>query len=265
MNAGEVLITIYSLDAPEPFRKYSPCVYIDIKCLIIHVGGSVMDFQDKSSSMVVAVIGASGGTGQATVDKLLQAGHQVLAFSRQPADLRNDKTGTSSHIPLDLTKADLSSLTQQFEAVDAVVFAAGGNPEQIDRDGAILCIQAAVNAKVSHFVLVTSIGAGRKRPANLIGGFWDSYFGAKEASENALRESGLAYTILQPAELINVPGTGLIRIGKTGELPIEVTPREDLAALAVASLQDKRAIGQTWEVIAGNQPITDAIENFQYV
>jgi uncharacterized protein YbjT (DUF2867 family) len=205
----------------------------------------------------VAVFGASGQTGRRIVDRLLADGKDVLALHRTPAPRgRNDRV---RHEKLDLSAATTSDIAALLDGTDAVVFAAGGDPTGVDRDGAIRTIHGAEKAGVARFVLITGMGVGRSRPASLYGGFWDTYFGAKEASEQALRASPLEWTILQPGELLNTPGTGRVSIAPTGTFPIGAVRRDDVAELVAATLRRSDSIGHTWEVLEGNDRIHDAI------
>lgn len=207
----------------------------------------------------VAVFGASGQTGRLVVDRLLEAGHSVIAVARTVGGRWSGSARVRSST-IDLARVTLAELTQLVEGVGAIVFAAGGDPERVDRDGAIRVIEAAEHAGVPRFVLLTGMGVGRARPASLYGGFWDVYFGAKEASERRLRLSTLAWTILQPGELLPSPGTGRVTIAATGTLPIGAISRDDVAAVIAATLESSATAGHTWELVGGNDPIRDAVD-----
>jgi uncharacterized protein YbjT (DUF2867 family) len=207
---------------------------------------------------VVAVFGASGQTGRRVVDLLLRGGHEVLALARSVDDRSSGSTDIRSS-RVDLVHASVTELSSLLDGVDAVVFAAAGDPERVDRDGAIRVIKAAERAGVSRFVLLTGMGVGRSRPPELYGGFWDAYFGAKEASEIRLRASALGWTILQPGELLSSPGTGRITLAATGSLPIGAISRDDVATVIVEALENPAASGHTWELVRGEEPIAEAI------
>ncbi|WP_166426664.1 SDR family oxidoreductase [Labedella populi] len=208
---------------------------------------------------LVAVFGATGQTGRRVVDRLVAGGDRVLALARSVDGHGTGDTRVRG-VTVDLEHADVSQLTRLLEGVDAVVFAAAGDPERVDRDGAIRVIEAAELAGVSRFVLLTGMGVGRTRPAALYGGFWDAYFGAKEASERRLRASTLAWTILQPGELLSSPGSGRVALAATGSLPIGAISRDDVAWAITGVLENAGSSGFTWEMVAGDEPITDAIE-----
>lgn len=203
----------------------------------------------------VAVFGASGQTGRRVVERLLREGHDVLAVSRRD-------TPTGQHLRsarVDLSSASTDLLQAVLDGVDAVVFAAGGDPLRVDRDGAIRTIEAAERAGVGRYVLLTGMGVGRDRPAGLYGGFWDTYFGAKEDSERRLRASSMQWTILQPGELLNSPGRGRVEFAPTGALAIGAITRDDVAEVITTVLARDDAAGRSWEILEGPEPVADAI------
>lgn len=203
----------------------------------------------------VAVFGASGQTGRRVVERLLKEGQDVLAVGRRDTPERERLRSAR----VDLSSASTDVLHDVLDGVDAVVFAAAGDSQRVDRDGAIRTIEAAERAGVSRYVLVTGMGVGRTRPAELYGGFWDTYFGAKEESERRLRTSSMQWTILQPSELLNSPGRGRVELGPTGSLVIGAVARDDVDEVITTVLSRDDAAGQTWEVQEGTEPIADAI------
>lgn len=160
----------------------------------------------------------------------------------------------------DLAHVGVEELAGILQGVDAVVFAAAGDPIRIDRDGALHVIEASERAGVRRFVLITGMGVGRTRPAEYYGGFWGTYFGAKKASEDGLRASTLSWTILQPGELLNTRGRGAVELAPTGALPIGAVSRDDVALAVVTVLADERTAGRSWEIVQGHRPIEAAIE-----
>ncbi|MGI8865733.1 MAG: NAD(P)H-binding protein, partial [Rubrobacteraceae bacterium] len=86
------------------------------------------------------------------------------------------------------------------------------------------------------------------------------YLRAKGRADERLRESGLDYTIIRPGRLTDDAGTGEVdlaeSLGRYGEIP-----REDTAATFVAVLEAPNTIGKTIEVLAGDTPVKQAVEN----
>ena len=206
----------------------------------------------------IAVFGASGQTGRRIVERLARPGKDVLAISRRGGD-DNGAPGVRSAVA-DLTRSRVSELEGLLDGVDTVVFAAAGDPIRVDRDGAVRVIEASERVGVTRFVLITGMGVGRTRPPELHGGFWDTYFGAKEASERRLRAGSLRWTILQPGELLNTSGMNRVQLAPTGTLPIGRIARDDVAAVVAAVLERDRSAGHSWEIVEGPSTVEDAVD-----
>lgn len=206
----------------------------------------------------VAVFGASGQTGRRIVDVLGKRGDEVVAVGRRPRPVAASPRVRSA--VADLARATVAELEALLQGVDAVVFAAAGDPIRVDRDGACRVIDAAERAGVDRLILITGMGSGRERPSEFSGGFWATYFGAKEASEQRLRASGLRWTILQPGELLNDRGSSRVELAPTGSLPIGAVSRDDVAAVVAALLDRDDAAGRAWELVHGSALVDDAID-----
>jgi uncharacterized protein YbjT (DUF2867 family) len=85
-----------------------------------------------------------------------------------------------------------------------------------------------------------------------------AYLRAKGAADDNVRaRKALKATIVRPGHLTNDPGTGRVVIADdTGRGSI---PREDVAAVLLAVLDTPGTAVQTFEVISGDTPITDAV------
>ena len=85
-----------------------------------------------------------------------------------------------------------------------------------------------------------------------------AYLRAKGAADDNVRaRKTVKATIIRPGHLTNDPGTGRVTIADdTGHGSI---PREDVAAVLLAVLDSPGTAGQTFEVISGDAPITDAV------
>lgn len=87
-----------------------------------------------------------------------------------------------------------------------------------------------------------------------------AYLRAKGRADAALVASGLAYTIVRPGRLTNDPGTGLVSIAESlGRAEI---PRDDVAAVLAAVIARLDTAGLTFEVVAGDQPVEQAVAAF---
>jgi NADH dehydrogenase len=124
-----------------------------------------------------------------------------------------------------------------------------GSPATIDRDGNRNLIQAAREAGVEHFVLVSVKDASPEHPAELMR--------MKYAAEQDLKASGLAWTIIQPTAYMELHceliGRPLLVKGKTqvfgrGRNPINWVSASDVAEFVALAITDRSLRGQVIEV-----------------
>ena len=93
--------------------------------------------------------------------------------------------------------------------------AGGGDPARtyaVDRDAAIRVIDAAGQAGVRRFVMVSYFGAGPDHGVSQDNSFFP-YAEAKAAADAHLRASDLDWTVLGPGRLTLEPATGRIAVG----------------------------------------------------
>jgi uncharacterized protein YbjT (DUF2867 family) len=208
----------------------------------------------------------AGGHGKIALrlERLLAArGDEVIGIIRNPVQAADLAQQGATALVLDLEKADVDTLARELAGADAAVFAAGAGPgsgaarkDTVDRAAAELLVAAAETAGVRRYLLISSMGASDAPPAGTDEVF-AAYLRAKAASENALRESDLDWTILRPGRLTDEPGTGMVRLART--VRRGSVSRDDVAAVLVALLDEPRAIGQTLEVVAGEVPVAKAV------
>ncbi|MGO1752440.1 MAG: NAD(P)H-binding protein, partial [Psychroflexus sp.] len=76
-----------------------------------------------------------------------------------------------------------------------------------------------------------------------------------------LRSSGLDYVIVRPGALTNDNATGKIQTGDIAELNKggNIT-RADVAKTLVEVLADKVKLNETFEIMAGDTPIKEAVQ-----
>jgi uncharacterized protein YbjT (DUF2867 family) len=211
-------------------------------------------------------IAIAGGHGQIArrLSRLLAArGDTPLAIVRNPAHVADVEGDGAAAVLLDLEDADATALAAQLAGADAVVFAAGAGPgsgdarkDTVDRGAAALLADAATQAGVRRYVLVSSVGAGSEPPEGTDPTFV-AYLRAKTAAEDDLRGRELDWTILRPGGLTDDAGTGHVRLGP--EIPRGQVPRDDVAAVLVALLDEPRTAGLTLELSEGQVPVAAAI------
>ena len=193
---------------------------------------------------------------------LTERGDEVTSVFRNP-DHTDDVALTGANpVVADIEKLDTGALADLLTGHDAVVFSAGaggGNPARtyaVDRDAAIRVIDAADQAGVRRFVMVSYFGAGPDHGIPQKNPFFP-YAEAKAAADAHLRASDLDWTVLGPGRLTLEPATGRIAVGAAAQ-GHEVS-RADVAEVAAAALADDSTIGRTIDFNNGDVPIAEAL------
>ena len=212
----------------------------------------------------IAIIGGHGKVALHLSSLLADEGHSVTSFIRNP-DHAGDvaETGATPSV-LDVENASTAEIAGALKDHDAVVWSAGaggGNPARtyaVDRDSAIRSMDAAGEAGVQRYVMVSYFGAGKDHGVPEDNGFF-AYAEAKAAADEYLRGTGLAWTILGPGALTDKPGSGLIDVDPAPEASRE-TSRSNTAGVAAAVLDLPETAGKTIEFCDGTLPIAAALQ-----
>jgi uncharacterized protein YbjT (DUF2867 family) len=216
--------------------------------------------------MRVVIAGGHGKIALILEQLLTQRGDSVAGFIRNPDHAADLEAASAQPLVVDLEIASVDDVAAHLEGADAVVFAAGAGPgsgaarkETVDRDAAILLADAAQAAKVSRYVMISSMGADAEAPDDAADPVFVAYLRAKGAADDNVRaRKALDTTIVRPGHLTNDPGTGRVIIAdSTGRGNI---PREDVAALLLAVLDAAGTAGQTFEAISGDTPLSEAVK-----
>ncbi|PJJ02735.1 nucleoside-diphosphate-sugar epimerase [Streptomyces sp. 2333.5] len=209
----------------------------------------------------------AGGHGQIALrlERLLaKRGDEVAGILRRPEQAGDVLAAGAEPVVCDLESASVEDVARHMEGADAAVFAAGAGPgsdvgrkDTVDRGAAALFADAAEAAGVRRFLVVSSMGADREPPEGTDPVF-AAYLRAKGAADADVRaRAGLDWTILRPGRLTNDPGTGLVTLAEsTGR---DEVPRDDVAAVLAALLDEPGTIGRTLELIGGEAPVADAV------
>jgi uncharacterized protein YbjT (DUF2867 family) len=211
--------------------------------------------------MDILVAGGHGQIALRLLKLLADQGHTARGLIRKPEQAADLQAAGAIPVIGDLENDE--SLAGYVKGADAVVFAAGAGPgsgperkRTVDLGGAIKLADAAMETGVRRYVMVSSIGA--QDPASA-GPSMQVYLQAKAEADAYVVASGLDYTIVRPGGLRDDPGTGLVRatreLGQRGPVP-----RDDVAAVLAACLTRPSTIGVTFELFAGDTPITEALD-----
>jgi NADH dehydrogenase len=237
--------------------------------------------------MTVAVAGGTGFVGRAIVEELACRGHRVVILSRRPPDGPDAATGGSDTAvrvaaaslgSVETRRADVThpeTLAAALAGADALAISLGfrNSPieaprrgrtfERVDADGTVALVSAAKAAGVRRLVYMSGAGAAPDAPRH--------WFRAKWRAEEAVRASGIPYTILRPSWIYGPGDRSLNRflgfarwlpfvpqIGNGRQLVAPVFV-DDIGRLVADALEASGAIDVTLEV-GGPETLTmDAV------
>ena len=140
----------------------------------------------------IAIIGGHGKVALLLSALLTDEGHSVTSFIRNPGHSGDVAATGASPSVLDVEHSTTAALADAFKGHDAVVWSAGaggGNPARtyaVDRDAAIRSMDAAVEAGVGRYIMVSYLGAGKDHGVPADSSFFP-YAEAKAAADAYLR------------------------------------------------------------------------------
>lgn len=211
----------------------------------------------------VLIIGANGKIGKLLCEKIARSEEfKPIAAIRSENQASYFNERGIAHRLIDL-EGSVKALEQAFETTDIIVFSAGSGGHTghdktlaIDLDGAVKSMEAAKTLGIQRYIMVSALHADDREA-------WDNtgikpYYIAKHYADEKLKNSGLQYTILRPARLLDGKGTGKIAItfGSKNELQIF---REDVAQVITEALSNKQTVGKVIDLINGDQDIPEVL------
>jgi uncharacterized protein YbjT (DUF2867 family) len=209
-----------------------------------------------SKEKKILVAGANGSTGRIIINLLKKSeAYQPIAMVRKQEQKDHfEKHGVSTVL------ADLEEdLSHTMKNADKVIFAAGSKGKNIiavDQEGAKSLIDAAINAGVGKFVMLSSMGTDN--PAESDG--LEDYLRAKQNADDYLKASGLNYSIVRPGALTDKGSAGQIELKEKLEKRGSIS-RADVAKTLVEALEDGVRQNQTFEILSGEVPIEKAVRS----
>ena len=144
--------------------------------------------------MTLLIVGATGTLGRQVARRALDEGYTVRCLARSYRKAAFLKEWGAELVPGDLCEPE--TLKPALEGVTAVIDAATARPteslgiKQVDWEGKVSLIQAAVEAGVERFIFFSFLDAEKYPQVPLLE--------IKRCTEIFLAESGLNYTILRP-------------------------------------------------------------------
>lgn len=222
---------------------------------------------------MILVVGATGLLGGEICRQLRSRGHAVRGLVREGSPGERDLRT----LGIEIAHGDLrdaASLRSACAGVVSVVTTAnaivprrsGDSLVHVDRDGTLALVEAARGAAVQHFVY-TSVGPSLSSRSPFVA--------FKRQVEDAVRGSGMAWTILQPSAFMQIhlgPAVGWdlaaakAQIFGSGAVQQTYIDLRDVARFAVAALEHEALRGADM-VLGGPEAMTplDALRVFEQV
>ena len=211
--------------------------------------------------MLVAIAGGHGQIALRLARILADRGDTARALIRNPAHAGDVEAAGGEPVICDLEQAEQDEVARAVDGAGAVVFAAGAGPGSgperkwtMDYGGAVKLIAAAERDGIERYVMLSSRGADPDAPGD---DTFAVYLRAKGKADEELRASGLRHTIVRPGWLTDEPGTGRIRAAE--HVDDGSISRDDVAAVLAFSVHDPALAGVGFEVVAGEEPIEQAL------
>ncbi len=206
----------------------------------------------------------AGGHGQIALhlSRLLsERGDTARGIIRSEAQRHDlDEVGARA-VVLDLERTPVAELVDAVSGADAVVFAAGAGPgsgaarkESVDYEAAVKLRDAAQRAGVGRYIMISAMGTDHPPGGDDV---FAVYLRAKARADHAVMDSDLAWTIVRPGRLTDDAGTGRVTLAR--HVARGRIPREDVASVVAAALDDERSAGHIVEVVSGDTPIAEAL------
>ncbi|MEM7135470.1 MAG: NAD(P)-binding oxidoreductase [Myxococcota bacterium] len=224
--------------------------------------------QEDKQIQKILVVGATGGTGRATIDQLVAEGHQVTAFSRNADRVAEDSVQVTAFNGDATNPADVDAAVQGHDAVIITLgiaenpfrvrlFGTSGTPIDVRSTGTRNVIAAMRKHGVHRLVVQSSFGVGETRDKLR----WiDSMFFSlllkpqiadTEVQELDVRGSGVAWVLAQPVHLTDEEDDGMPFASAAGEVRDWKISRKEVARFLAHAAQTKEYTGQTVALSGG--------------
>lgn len=208
--------------------------------------------------MKAFVAGATGQTGKKIVEELIRRQIEVSALVRNLEKAKEILPPQTQLIVGDVLKPN--SYREALASCDVLLCATGASPSldptgpyKVDYQGTKNLVEAAKEAQIQHFVLVSSLCVSRLfHPLNL---FWLVLYWKKQA-EIYIANSGLTYTIVRPGGLLSQDNLNPIVMSSADTLFEGSIARTKVAQVCVESLMQSAAKNKIVEIVA----LPEAIE-----
>jgi uncharacterized protein YbjT (DUF2867 family) len=207
----------------------------------------------------IVIAGGHGKVALRLARVLCARGHEVRSLIRNPGHAAGVHATGAEPVVADLEALD--DLSPVVAGAEVVVFAAGAGPgsgperkRTVDLGAAVKLRDAALAVRARRYLMVSSMGADDPARGSEA---MRPYLEAKAQADAAVSSSDLEWTIVRPGMLTDEPGTGSVTVGPS--VPRGAVARDDVAAVLAACLDEPRTVRATFEVVAGDTPIAQAL------
>jgi len=208
------------------------------------------------------VVGATGGTGRATVETLLNEGHTVTAYSRSANELAD---GSDRLVTINGDVTDTAELDRAVRGKHVIIITLGINenplrvrffgtshtPSDVRSVGTRNVITAMHKHGIQRLVVQSSYGVGETRGFLR---FVDQLFfnlilkpqiEDTEAQEKEVRESGVDWVIAQPVHLTDEDSSALPFLSTKGQTRLMKVARKSVAKFLALAAREPDYIGKS--------------------
>ncbi|MDP2541814.1 SDR family oxidoreductase [Tenacibaculum discolor] len=190
----------------------------------------------------ILLAGATGYLGSYVLNALIENQNQVLAIVRNPNKLKNDNENFLEVKQAEVTKPE--TLRDICKGIDTVISTVGITRQKdgltymdVDYQANVNLLEEAKKAGVRHFVYVSAINGNNYRNLKI--------FEAKEKFVDALKSSGLNYTIVRPngffsdmKDFLQMAKSGRVYLFGLGHQKFNPIHGKDLATFIVVNLEE---------------------------
>ncbi|KID42417.1 NAD(P)-binding oxidoreductase [Fructilactobacillus fructivorans] len=221
--------------------------------------------------MKIMIIGGTGRVGSDLVKQFRKnTDDEITIAARHPEEIKivdtveeRPKIKTLKFSIVDMTVEQMADTMKGFDAIYFTAGSGGHNVVLVDSYGAIKTMQAAEEAGVKRYIMLSSAFAlqpaqweGKKHYAKL-----QDYQAAKFMADHWLiHDTDLNYTILQPGSLLETPGTGEVTFNddQPGSNSIN-----DVSQVLFDVLDNKHAFDKVIIMHSGDMSIETALNNLK--
>ncbi len=194
---------------------------------------------------MTVILGASGATGGALLQRLTELGLPSRALTRDPDALRA-RLGSAAGRQVEILAADATdpdSLRAAFKGARQLFLTMANSPQQVELE--LRCVRAAVDSGIEHIVKISAPAAEPDSPVAISRGH--------HTVERYLADSGVTHTVLRPYAFMQkllllapaIAGPGLIH-GAMRDAPCNYIDCRDIADVAAEVLTRPELAGQTY-------------------